>query len=301
MLALALPQVDRLFPFFVCFDQSLQVLAVGRALKKLIAAADSPAPLLDLCAIERPMLKQPSFASIMQRSGSAFVLALRSHPLRLRGEVLAVDEGALFVGTPWIQELETLQATGLTLRDLALHDPTADLLVMLRSMQTSMAETAAATAKLQKEAMLREEIIRDREAKLQLIEEQRQALHALSAPIIQVWDRVLAIPLFGTIDADRATYLMEQLLGALLQQRARYAILDVTGVSTLSPDAARRLLRLLHAVALIGGQGLISGVGAALAKTLGTLAVDLSGLRSFSSLRDALAFCQSQLVPIQKP
>ena len=122
---------------------------------------------------------------------------------------------------------------------------------MLRSMKTSMAETAAATAKLQKRGGAAR---RDHPGsrKLQPIEEQRQALHALSAPIIQVWDRVLAIPLFGTIDAERASYLMEQLLGALLQQRARYAILDVTGVSTLSPDAARHLLRLLNAVALIG-------------------------------------------------
>ena len=122
MLSLALPQVDRLFPFLICFDQSLQVRVLGRG-SKLSTAADSQVSSW-ICAIERPLLKEPSFAAIMQRSGSAFVLALRSHPLRLRGEVLAVDQGALFVGTPWIQELETLQATGLTLRDLALHDPT---------------------------------------------------------------------------------------------------------------------------------------------------------------------------------
>jgi rsbT co-antagonist protein RsbR len=46
-----------------------------------------------------------------------------------------------------------------------------------------------------------------------------------------VWDDVLTLPMIGTVDSRRAARVMDDLLSAVTRFRARYAILDVTGVS----------------------------------------------------------------------
>lgn len=286
-------QLDKLFPFFVSFDPELTILALGRSLRKLVAEPDTRRSLLELMTIERPLLKAPSFPAIVQRAGTLAVFALRERSLRLRGEVLQTEEGALFVGTPWVQSVADLQSAGLTLKDLAVHDLTGDLLVMLRTMQTSMEETVQATDRLRTEAALREAALNDLESKLQIIEQQRQTLDVLSVPIIRLWDGVLAVPVLGAVDAERSNQLMERLLSAVQEQRAEFAILDVTGVGSLTSETARHFIRLLRAVSLIGAQGLISGIGATLARSLNSLDVDLSELRSFASLREALSYSLS--------
>ena len=256
--------------------------------------------------LERPLLKQPSFAAIVQRAGTVVVLAVRGRPLRLRGEVLVTEEGALFVGTPWIQQVSDLQSAGLSLKDLAAHDQTGDLLVMLRSTQTAISEAVRATDQLRHEATLREAVVKDLESKLQIIEQQRQALDVLSVPIIRLWDGVLAVPILGSVDSERSSQLMERLLGAVQEQRAQFAILDVTGGGSLTSEAASHFIRLLRAVALIGAQGMISGIGASLAKSLnssqGSADVNLTGIRSFASLREALSYCiaQNQKRPLSR-
>ncbi len=71
------------------------------------------------------------------------------------------------------------------------------------------------------------------EEKLAIINEQRSAIRALSAPIIQVWDRVLALPVVGTLDEERAAEITGRLLDAVVNHKAKYAILDLTGVETV--------------------------------------------------------------------
>ena len=64
----------------------------------------------------------------------------------------------------------------------------------------------------------------------------------MAAPIIQVWQDVLVMPVVGDLDADRAAQMMERLLGALTASRARHAILDLTGVETIDRGTADQLL-----------------------------------------------------------
>lgn len=311
MAVLSLPQFDRLFPFFICFDEALHIVSMGRSLKKLLPPAETTGPLFARFELLRPALKDLRFATLMQRAGNLVVLALRSGSLKLKGEVLPLGEGqgqgqgdgqgdgqgqgGLFVGTPWVKDWAELQSTGIVLKDLAVHDPTADLLIALKSMQTSVEDATRITEQLRQEAAQRESLVQELEAQVRLIEQQRQALHALSAPILRLWEGMLAVPLIGHVDEDRAAHLSERLLQAVSEQRARFVILDVTGVEALSNETARHLLQLLAAISLIGATGLISGIRAALAKTMVPLDLQLSHVQTFATLKDALTHCLPKL------
>lgn len=111
------------------------------------------------------------------------------------------------------------------------------------------------------------------------------------APIVQLHDEVLAVPLVGALDEEHAARTVDALLATLALGRAGFAILDVTGVERVDPATAANLIRILREVEHLGVQGLLSGIDTQAARTLVELRVDLSGIRTFSSVREALAAC----------
>lgn len=132
-------------------------------------------------------------------------------------------------------------------------------------------------------------------AKLELIERQRNVIRELSVPIIQVWDRVLALPLTGVFDSGRAAEITEELLAAVARTQPRFVILELTGVDVLDTATANRMLAIIRALELLGCTGIVTGIRAGVAQTIVSLGVDLLQIRTFGLLRDGLRFCMRNL------
>ncbi len=137
----------------------------------------------------------------------------------------------------------------------------------------------------------RDRSVADMQEKLDIIARQQAAIQALSTPIIQVWDGVLAVPVVGAVDGERTSRMMEKLLETIIHSKSRYAIIDVTGVETVDTHTADNFVRLIRGVQLLGAQGIISGIGPLVAQTIVDLGVDLSGIPTFSNLKEALHAC----------
>jgi len=131
--------------------------------------------------------------------------------------------------------------------------------------------------------------------KLLQIEQQQQVIRELSTPIIEVWDRVLTVPIIGMIDSGRATELMDNLLQAVAKTRARFAILDLTGVEEVDTGTAGHLLALVRAVRLLGAEGVITGIHPNIAQTIVTLGLETAALTVRATLREALGHCIAQM------
>jgi rsbT co-antagonist protein RsbR len=131
-------------------------------------------------------------------------------------------------------------------------------------------------------------------AKLDLIQKQQQVIRSLSTPIIQVWDDVLTMPVVGMVDSSRAAEVMDNLLQEVARTRARYAILDITGVEAMDTATASHLLRLARALRLIGAEAIITGIQPAIAQTMVGLGVELATITTLGSLRDALRLCMTR-------
>jgi rsbT co-antagonist protein RsbR len=128
-------------------------------------------------------------------------------------------------------------------------------------------------------------------AKLDLIERQREVIREMQTPIIEVWDGILALPIIGLVDSVRTAEIMENLLQTVGRTRARSAILDLTGVQVVDTSTASHLIGLIQAIRLLGAEGVLTGIHPNIAQTIVSIGVDLSRVRVFARLADALKYC----------
>jgi rsbT co-antagonist protein RsbR len=128
------------------------------------------------------------------------------------------------------------------------------------------------------------------ELQQQVIEAQRAALRELSTPLVPIADGVLAMPLVGTIDSIRAREIMESLLQGIAGQRARAAILDITGVRVVDTQVADALVSAARAARLLGAEVVLTGISAAVAQTLVALQTDLHDIVTLGTLQSGIAY-----------
>nr|WP_153818355.1 PAS domain S-box protein [Polyangium spumosum] len=121
------------------------------------------------------------------------------------------------------------------------------------------------------------------------LHEQNEAVRALSAPILQVAEGVLLLPVIGQIDARRAGMMMGKLLESIVQSAAGVTILDLTGVAAMDAETGSHVFSLVHAARLLGSECLVSGIRPAIATTMVELGIDTSSLRTFGTLAAALS------------
>jgi rsbT co-antagonist protein RsbR len=108
--------------------------------------------------------------------------------------------------------------------------------------------------------------------------------------VIKLWEGTVAVPLIGTLDSARSQVVMESLLEAIVDQRARYANHDITGVPTVDSLVAQHLMKTVAAARLMGAECIVSGIRPAIAQTIVQLGIDLGSVLTRSSLADALAY-----------
>ncbi|MET7454670.1 STAS domain-containing protein [Streptomyces sp. NPDC005574] len=128
-----------------------------------------------------------------------------------------------------------------------------------------------------------------------LIERQQIQLLEVATPVIKLWDGIVAVPLIGTLDSARSQVVMETLLEAVVDQHARFAILDITGVPAVDSLVAQHLMKTVAAARLMGAECVVSGIRPAIAQTIVHLGLDLGTVVTRASLADALAYALHQL------
>ena len=122
----------------------------------------------------------------------------------------------------------------------------------------------------------------------QTIRRQQEEILEISTPVTRLWDGVLALPLIGTLDSNRTQGIMESLLQEISSTGYKIAILDISGVMTVDTLVTQHLLKTVAAARLMGAECIISGIRPQTAQTMVHLGVDLTGVRTKSTLADAL-------------
>lgn len=130
-----------------------------------------------------------------------------------------------------------------------------------------------------------ENYIRSRE---EIIRQQRQDMLELSTPVIKVWDKILTLPIIGTLDSRRAQMMMESLLEKIVQTGSTIAILDITGVKTMDTLVANHLIKTVTAARLMGARCILTGVSPAIAQTMVQLGIDLTQITTRAQMSDGI-------------
>jgi rsbT co-antagonist protein RsbR len=121
-----------------------------------------------------------------------------------------------------------------------------------------------------------------------IIKRQAQELLELSTPVVQLWDKILALPLIGTLDSERTQTVMENLLNEIVRSGAEIAIIDITGVPTVDTLVAQHLIKTVSAARLMGADCIISGIRPQIAQTIVHLGLQLDVI-SKATMADAFA------------
>jgi rsbT co-antagonist protein RsbR len=129
----------------------------------------------------------------------------------------------------------------------------------------------------------------------EVIVRQQQEMMELSTPVVQMWDRIVALPLIGTLDSGRTQTVMETLLQRIVETGAEIAIIDITGVPTVDTLTAQHLIKTVTATRLMGAECVISGIRPQIAQTIVHLGVDLAGVVTKSSLAGAFSWALKRL------
>jgi PAS domain S-box-containing protein len=119
---------------------------------------------------------------------------------------------------------------------------------------------------------------------------QREELEVLSTPVIDVWEGILAVPVLGIMDSERASRISEALLTRIVETRSWAAIVDISGISAVDSAVADLLIRTAQAVKFVGAEVVLTGVGVEIAQTIADLGIDMKGLKTMSTLKDGLKY-----------
>ena len=134
----------------------------------------------------------------------------------------------------------------------------------------------------------RAELERDR-IREELIENQAAMLAEMSTPLIPISKDMVAMPLVGRVDRARAARVLDVLLHGISRARARFAILDITGVPELDAPVAQMLIQASRTARMLGAQVFISGIRPEAAAALTSLSEDLRDIPVCATLEHGIA------------
>lgn len=120
-------------------------------------------------------------------------------------------------------------------------------------------------------------------------------LERLTLPVLQIWDSTLLLPMVGTFDDLRAGRVVSGLLDAITARRARFVLIDLTGIAEVDPAIAPRLVQLAGMTALLGCESILVGIRPALAQALASQGLSFGATPICSTLQAGLELALRRL------
>ena len=151
------------------------------------------------------------------------------------------------------------------------------------------------------EAAQKTQLLSELDQKLVLIEEQHRQILELSAPLLDLWDGILVLPIIGGLSADRAARVTERLLVAVVDRRARAVILDLTSAREIAGGGLEFLVRMIKAVRLLGTRALLTGLTPATARELVERGLSIDDIPALRTLGEGLRLCMAELPVSPRP
>jgi rsbT co-antagonist protein RsbR len=130
-------------------------------------------------------------------------------------------------------------------------------------------------------------------AYLETMTRHQAAIRELSTPVIKVHDRILLLPIVGTVDTQRAHQIMETVLVQIVEQQAKVMILDIAGVPVVDTKVADHILKTTAAVQLLGSQTILTGISASVARTVVQLGVEITRMHTRAKLSEGIELALS--------
>jgi anti-anti-sigma regulatory factor len=133
------------------------------------------------------------------------------------------------------------------------------------------------------------------EEMIQRLRDQQKVVLELSTPVIKIWDKVLVLPLIGSVDSARAQQIMENVLVKIGDTNSQIIIIDITGVPIIDTLVASHLIKTVSAARLLGAKTIITGINPEIAQTLVHLGVNLEEITTKNNLARGISTALEEL------
>ncbi|KKK39109.1 RsbR, positive regulator of sigma-B [Mesobacillus campisalis] len=108
----------------------------------------------------------------------------------------------------------------------------------------------------------------------------KKRIRELSAPILNIWDKTIAITLVGELDMDRGETIIPAVLEECSSKGIEYVMLSFRGVKQFDESVRQTVVKLHDCLKLLGVQCIVVGIKP-------ELAVSIGELKHISTFRDA--------------
>ncbi|TMW72440.1 STAS domain-containing protein [Alteribacter natronophilus] len=126
-------------------------------------------------------------------------------------------------------------------------------------------------------------------------EELSKTIKDISSPIIPVLDQVVVVPLLGRYDEFRSKELVEKTTQNISGYRARYLLLDLTGLSEEISEYGISMIRQLISVThLLGMETVLVGISPELSMKMTKLSHVFADTKCFSTLQHGITYALKQ-------
>lgn len=120
-------------------------------------------------------------------------------------------------------------------------------------------------------------------------------IREISSPIIPVLDDIVVVPLLGTYDEARAEELLVKTLQNLPRYKAKYLVLDLTGLNAeFTHQAAGLIDKLGTTASLIGSQAILVGISPHMSMIITETGLNLSKFQCFHTLQHGIHYALAQ-------
>jgi PAS domain S-box-containing protein len=127
---------NNIFPFYIILDEDLKLKSFGKSLSKIYPKLSIGEVFSTYFNIKRPFITTPTIQNIKSIFDQLVIITdNNSDGLSLRGQFEPYENGALFVGSPWLVSMDELVDNKLTINDFAKNDPLLDLLHVLKNQE----------------------------------------------------------------------------------------------------------------------------------------------------------------------
>ena len=122
----------------------------------------------------------------------------------------------------------------------------------------------------------------------EMVKKAQQEVLKLSVPIVPIQDGIAVLPLIGSIDSERAEYILENVILKIIEMKVEYLIVDFSGILNIDAIAERYLFDIYSVLRLQGIEVVMTGIRPELAQTVVRNGIDFSSIKTYATVKQAI-------------
>lgn len=122
----------------------------------------------------------------------------------------------------------------------------------------------------------------------QILKDAQIEAHELAAQIVPIQDGIAILPLYGSIDHERAAHITENVLPKIADNKINWLIIDFSGIVKMDGEVAGHIFNIHYMLELIGIEVIITGIRPALAQHAVRQGIDFSSIKTCGSVMQAI-------------